>query len=404
MKPRASSGRSWRQLNKAPQRRRTSAAASIALATGVLAISTTAGATLAAAQTQGGGGGVGTPDPPQLTDVTCLVRCADVRVATVGSRVQLRGRNLDGVDEVRFAAAEGGKLSVAPTDVTSKTVEVKVPDGADSGPVRVDVYGTEAQTPPDKDLKLVPPGQIQSSGNFQLSSAAATPRSSFFDGKRAPAVTYVYRGEASSGVRIEVINRETKEVVSTTVDPNAQPNATNTAKWDGTTSDGKLAGNGEYEFRIGDAAGSGAHATSDSGFGYHLYQFPLQTKHSYGDGFGAGRGHEGQDVMTRCGAPIRAARGGRVQVNSYQSAAGNYVVIDGKGTGADTFYAHMVRRSPLRQGTRVHTGDVIGNVGQTGDATACHLHFEIWSAPGWYEGGHPMPSVGKLLRRWDAWS
>jgi murein DD-endopeptidase MepM/ murein hydrolase activator NlpD len=38
---------------------------------------------------------------------------------------------------------------------------------------------------------------------------------------------------------------------------------------------------------------------------------------------------------------------------------------------------------------------VIGVVGQTGDATACHLHFEIWTAPGWYEGGDPMPSVGK---------
>src|SRR5690242_12571400 len=103
MEPRASSGRSWQQL--------------IALATSVLAVSTTAGATLAAAQTGGGGGGVGTPDPPQLTDVTCLVRCADVRVATVGSRVQLRGRNLDGVDEVRFAADGGGKVSAAPTDV-----------------------------------------------------------------------------------------------------------------------------------------------------------------------------------------------------------------------------------------------------------------------------------------------
>jgi murein DD-endopeptidase MepM/ murein hydrolase activator NlpD len=390
MEPRASSRRSWQKP--------------LALACGVLAACTTIGVALADAQTTGGGGGVGTPDPPGLTDVTCLVRCADVRVATVGSKVQLRGRNLDGADEVRFAADAGGKVTAVPTDVTSRTVEAKVPEGAVSGPIRVDAYGTEAQTPPDRDLKIVPAGQIQSSGDFELNSAEADPSSSFYDGKRAPGVTYVYRGEASSGVRIEVIDADTKEVVSTSIDSEAQPNATNTATWDGTTSDGGQAGNGEYKFRIGDAAGSGAQATADSGFDYHLYRFPLQTKHSYGDGYGAGRGHEGQDVMTRCGAPIQAVRGGRVQANASQSAAGNYLVIDGKGTGVDTFYAHMVRRSPLRKGARVRTGQVIGNVGQTGDATACHLHFEIWTAPGWYEGGHAMPSVGKLLRRWDAWS
>jgi murein DD-endopeptidase MepM/ murein hydrolase activator NlpD len=58
----------------------------------------------------------------------------------------------------------------------------------------------------------------------------------------------------------------------------------------------------------------------------------------------------------------------------------------------------------LRKGARVRTGQLIGNVGQTGSASGCHLHFEIWSAPGWYEGGSPMPSVARLMRRWDTWS
>jgi murein DD-endopeptidase MepM/ murein hydrolase activator NlpD len=358
---------------------------------------------MAGAQTTGGGGGVGTPDPPALTDVTCLVRCADVRVPTVGSKVQLRGRNLDGVDEISFAGDGDGRVTAPPTEVTSRTVEAKVPEGAASGAVRIDAYGATAETPAGHDLKIVPPGQIQSSGDFALTSAEATPRSTFFDGKRAPAVRYVFRGEATSGVRVEVINVDTKEVVSSTVDSDAAPNATNTATWDGTTSDGKLAVNGDYKFRIGDAAGAGAQATADSGFGFHLYRFPLQAHHSYGDGFGAGRGHEGQDVMARCGVPIHAVRGGRVQTNAYQSAAGNYVVVDGKGTAVDTMYAHLVRRSPLGKGARVRTGQVIGNVGQTGDATACHLHFEEWSAPGWYTGGEAIDPLADL-KAWDALS
>ncbi len=384
MEPRARR-RSWRKL--------------VGVAAGVCTACTSAGVALAQ-----GGGGVGTPDPPKLTDVICLERCADVRVATTGSVVQLRGRNLDGVGEVRFAGAGDGRVSTTPSAVTTRAVEVEVPEGAATGTIIVDAYGTEAETPSERELRIVAPGEIESSGDFELSSAEASPRSSFYDGVRPPAVTFVFSGEAASGVRIEVFNKDTGEVVSTEIDTAALPNATNTATWDGLTSDGTPAANGEYKFRIGDAAGSGAQATEESGFGYHQYRFPLQVKHGYGDGFGAGRGHQGQDVFARCNSPIRAVRGGRVQVNSTQSAAGNYVVVDGKGTGVDTMYAHLIRRSPLRKGARVRTGQVIGNVGQTGSASGCHLHFEIWTAPGWYEGGSAMPSVGRLMHRWDAWS
>jgi murein DD-endopeptidase MepM/ murein hydrolase activator NlpD len=43
---------------------------------------------------------------------------------------------------------------------------------------------------------------------------------------------------------------------------------------------------------------------------------------------------------------------------------------------------------------------LIGYVGRTGDATACHLHFEMWSAPGWYDGGRPFDPLPSLLA-WD---
>jgi len=129
--------------------------------------------------------------------------------------------------------------------------------------------------------------------------------------------------------------------------------------------------------------------------------FPVRARHTYGDGFGAGRGHQGQDIFARCGARLVAAEGGRIQTRDYHYAAGNYVVIDVRGSAKDHVYMHLERRSPYGRGDRVPTGAKIGTVGETGNASGCHLHFELWSAPGYYEGGSPMARVTKVLRRWD---
>jgi murein DD-endopeptidase MepM/ murein hydrolase activator NlpD len=107
--------------------------------------------------------------------------------------------------------------------------------------------------------------------------------------------------------------------------------------------------------------------------------------------------------MAACGTPLIAARGGVVKANKFQSNAGNYVVIDGAETGTDYGYMHLAVPSAYSVGDRVHTGDQIGVVGETGDATACHLHFEEWSAPGWYSGGRPFDPLADL-RAWDAYS
>lgn len=93
-----------------------------------------------------------------------------------------------------------------------------------------------------------------------------------------------------------------------------------------------------------------------------------------------------------------------MQYQGSQSAAGNYIVIDGKGTGHDYVYMHLKKPSPLKEGDKVKTGEKLGVVGETGDATGCHLHFEEWSAPGWYEGGHYMKAVTRHLKKWDSWS
>ena len=137
------------------------------------------------------------------------------------------------------------------------------------------------------------------------------------------------------------------------------------------------------------------------------HMFPIRGKHDLGqtrtNGFGGGRNHKGQDMFVRCGTEIAAARGGRVEYAGYHSAAGNYVVVDGTGTGVDYVYMHMLRPPVVRKGQRVQTSDRLGQVGQTGRATGCHLHFEMWSAPGWYAGGSPFDSLPSL-REWDAYS
>ncbi len=136
--------------------------------------------------------------------------------------------------------------------------------------------------------------------------------------------------------------------------------------------------------------------------------FPVRGPHTYGDGIGADRGdhsHQGQDVLADCGTRLVAARGGKVEYNAYQaSGAGYYVVIDGAETPYDFVYMHLAKRSPVKEGSTVTTGQKIGVVGTTGSSSACHLHFEIWTAPGWYNGGNFSKSVTKMLKEWDSFS
>lgn len=131
--------------------------------------------------------------------------------------------------------------------------------------------------------------------------------------------------------------------------------------------------------------------------------FPVQGEHDYGtevNRFGGGRGHKGQDVFARCGTPLVAALSGVVTFKKFQSRAGNYVVIKADdGTGQA--YMHLASPATVDKGQRVTAGQAIGKVGDTGRASGCHLHFELWTAPGWYEGGSAIDPL-RALRRWDA--
>jgi murein DD-endopeptidase MepM/ murein hydrolase activator NlpD len=126
--------------------------------------------------------------------------------------------------------------------------------------------------------------------------------------------------------------------------------------------------------------------------------FPVAGAHTFGDGFGAARSghtHQGQDIMASCGTPLVAISRAKVKWVSFQRLAGNYVVIRNKRLHQDYMYAHLATGASVTKGQIVQPGQQIGVVGRTGDATACHLHFELWLGK-WYRGGHPVDPMPYL--------
>ena len=90
--------------------------------------------------------------------------------------------------------------------------------------------------------------------------------------------------------------------------------------------------------------------------------------------------HDGTDFGAPCGTPIRAPYAGVVTRAYYNTAYGNRLFlnhgsIDGKRV--QTAFNHATRYV-VQPGQRVSRGQVIGEVGNTGFATGCHLHLMLW--------------------------
>ena len=115
------------------------------------------------------------------------------------------------------------------------------------------------------------------------------------------------------------------------------------------------------------------------------YVFPVYGPSSFVDTFGAFRGdvpgnwHHGDDIFAPLGAPILACADGLVFSVGWNDVGGNRLWLrDTKGN--EFYYAHLSAFSPLaKNGRYVKAGEVLGFVGNTGDAagTPTHLHFEV---------------------------
>ena len=99
--------------------------------------------------------------------------------------------------------------------------------------------------------------------------------------------------------------------------------------------------------------------------------------------------HNGVDVSAREGTPVNAMKNGTVVEAGTASGYGLVVVIQ-HGPNLRTLYGHLSRIA-VRAGQRVDGGELIGNVGRTGNATGAHLHFEVWR---YGRPDDPVPLLG----------
>jgi murein DD-endopeptidase MepM/ murein hydrolase activator NlpD len=395
---------------------------------GTLAVGMLALAPPAAGQSTGEAAGGGTyVAKPKVAKVSCLRRCAPRKRAQAGSTLKITGTGLQTVTQVIFQGSYG-PADDAPVTVRAGSdtrLRARVPAGAVAGPLAV-VTRDGVSSRPSLPVAILPPPPaapaavltpVPGSGDASvpLLETGTTRTKAYVDARRAVTFSFRVSGPPPASLAVELLNAVDGTVVKTWNPPLPAPGEIQSVTWSGRIGPA-AAPPGRYSFRLTAAAASGALARSSQAayvgrdwFDLYDHVFPVRARHNFGGAgarFGSGRGghfHEGQDTFAACGTRVLAARGGRVQYTGYHAAAGNYLVIDGAGTDIDYAYMHLLTPTPFAAGDRVYTRQLIGAVGQSGNARGCHLHFEMWGAPGWYEGGSPFDPLPSLMA-WDSWS
>jgi murein DD-endopeptidase MepM/ murein hydrolase activator NlpD len=106
------------------------------------------------------------------------------------------------------------------------------------------------------------------------------------------------------------------------------------------------------------------HGWVTSGFGFRTNPFT-----------GLNQMHEGIDISNRIGTPVTSPADGIVSDVGKDFAHGNIIVIS-HGFGTTTRFSHL-SKFLVKVGQRVKRGDKIAEVGNTGQSTGPHLHYEV---------------------------
>jgi murein DD-endopeptidase MepM/ murein hydrolase activator NlpD len=96
---------------------------------------------------------------------------------------------------------------------------------------------------------------------------------------------------------------------------------------------------------------------------------------------GRGRKHEGIDIFAARGTPVVSPVTGIVTMVGQDRLGGNVVRVLGPGRQVH-YFAHLDRIAPIRRWDVVEAGNVVGYVGNTGNARGAspHLHYGIYTA------------------------
>ncbi len=90
------------------------------------------------------------------------------------------------------------------------------------------------------------------------------------------------------------------------------------------------------------------------------------------------KAHNGVDYAAKRNTPVKASGDGVISFIGRQSGYGRTIEIK-HGGNIKTLYAHLERfNSKLKVGSKVKQGEIIAYVGDSGQATGPHLHFEFW--------------------------
>jgi murein DD-endopeptidase MepM/ murein hydrolase activator NlpD len=119
---------------------------------------------------------------------------------------------------------------------------------------------------------------------------------------------------------------------------------------------------------------------------------PVSFTSSFGDPR-SGHTHQGNDMMAAYGTPVVAIVSGSITYSGYHGSAGNWQILSGNDGNA-YYYMHN-QENYVGQGASVSAGEIIGTVGDTGNAAGTpHLHWEYH--PGGGGAVNPYPLAASL--------
>ena len=249
------------------------------------------------------------------------------------------------------------------------------------------------------------PQATSEGGGFEVYRSSVAPVEAFFAGDRPATLRYAFHSSGEPRrVTVRVIDAKTGKAFARWTRDKAVPGRLYKRSWSGSDQDGGPAPDGRYAFRI---SSPGRRDFPGGRFRLRGYKFPISAPHgsrgAIGE-FGAervdGRTHRGFDVTAPCGTDLEAVRGGKVERRGYDPELfGHYIEVNARNSRLDYFFAHMREPATAGAGDRVKTGEVLGEVGLTGNAsgTPCHLHIEIRASGRTVD---PKP----YLKRWDRYS